>query len=252
MTRDDPLAGDEGHQVEPVRADVADRPQRAAALRLEAPVPVALEEQPVLEVAAGHQPDVADVARRDDLVRVLVERVEADVEVHGVDQAARRGEPRPARRTPRRSSPAASRRRRACRPRGSPWPGGRGGRSATSRGRRRRRDRRGASRARRRPAARRGPSARACAALRRAAEDAAHLDADPAQGLDVDRADEARPDDGGADVGDPAHGRSHRSSGRPCGWAARLPRDVQELRDGAAANAASRILPRRAVALILL
>ena len=34
--RDDPLAGDERHQVEPVRADVADRPERAAALGLRA------------------------------------------------------------------------------------------------------------------------------------------------------------------------------------------------------------------------
>ncbi len=32
--RGDVLAGHEGHQVQPVRADVADRPQRAAAVRL--------------------------------------------------------------------------------------------------------------------------------------------------------------------------------------------------------------------------
>ena len=50
--RRDVLAGHEGHQVEPVRADVADRPERAAAIGLEPPVPVAVEEQPVLEVAA--------------------------------------------------------------------------------------------------------------------------------------------------------------------------------------------------------
>ncbi len=43
------------------------------------------------------------------------------------------------------------------------------------------------------------------AALRRAAEDAADLDADPPQRFHVDRADEARPDDGRADVGDPPH-----------------------------------------------
>ena len=54
----DPLAGDIGHQVEPVRADVADGPESAAAFRLEAPVPVGLEQQPVLEVAAGDEPDV--------------------------------------------------------------------------------------------------------------------------------------------------------------------------------------------------
>ena len=41
------------------------------------------------------------------------------------------------------------------------------------------------------------------APFRGAAEDAADLDADPAQRLDVDGADEARADDGGPDVGDP-------------------------------------------------
>ena len=34
-----------------MRADVPDRPQRAAAIGLEPPVPVGLEEQPILEVA---------------------------------------------------------------------------------------------------------------------------------------------------------------------------------------------------------
>ena len=43
------------------------------------------------------------------------------------------------------------------------------------------------------------------ATLRRAAEHAAHLDADPAQRLDVHRSDESRADDGRADVGDPPH-----------------------------------------------
>ena len=53
-----------------------------------------------------------------------------------------------------------------------------------------------------RDAERRGPR---LASFRRAAQHAADLDADPAQGLDVDRADEARADDRGSDVGDPAH-----------------------------------------------
>ena len=43
------------------------------------------------------------------------------------------------------------------------------------------------------------------APLRRAAEDAAHLHADSPQLLDVDGPDEARTDDGRADVGDPPH-----------------------------------------------
>ena len=66
MTSADVLAGHEGHEVQPVRADVADRAERAAALGLQAPVPVAVEEQPVLEVAARHQAHLAEpaVARR--------------------------------------------------------------------------------------------------------------------------------------------------------------------------------------------
>ena len=87
ITVGDVLAGHEGHQVQPVRADVADRAQGAAALRLEPPVPVAVEEQPVLEVAPGDEPDVAEAAAADELVGVLVERVVADVEVGRVDQA---------------------------------------------------------------------------------------------------------------------------------------------------------------------
>ena len=98
MTDGDALAGDERHQVEPVRADVADGAQRAAALGLEPPVPVALEEQPVLEVAAGDEADVAELAAGDDLVRVLVERVVADVEVDRVDETRPRAPRRPARR----------------------------------------------------------------------------------------------------------------------------------------------------------
>ena len=90
--RDDRLAGQERHQVEPVRPDVADRPERAALVGLEPPVPVGLEQQPVLEVVAGDEPDVAEVAGGDELADVLVERVEADVEVDRVDEPARRGE----------------------------------------------------------------------------------------------------------------------------------------------------------------
>jgi len=44
--------------------------------------------------------------------------------------------------------------------------------------------------------------------FRCAPEDAPDLDADPAQGLDVDRADEARPDDGRTEVGDPNAGQT--------------------------------------------
>ncbi len=87
---DDPLARHERHEVQPVRPDVADRPQPTAALGLQAPVPVAVEKQPVLEIVSGHEPDVADLAVDDDVMSVLVQRVEADVEVHRVDESRRR------------------------------------------------------------------------------------------------------------------------------------------------------------------
>ncbi len=88
--RGDALAGHEGHQVHPVRPDVADRPQRAAAARLEAPVPVTGEEQPVLEVAPRDEPDIAQRPGRDRVAGMLIERVAADVEVGRVDQAGPR------------------------------------------------------------------------------------------------------------------------------------------------------------------
>ena len=60
--RDDPLAGQEGREVHPVRADVGHGAQLAAQLGLEPPVPVRVEQQPVLEVVAGDEPDVAEPA----------------------------------------------------------------------------------------------------------------------------------------------------------------------------------------------
>ena len=75
-----------------MRPDVADGPQRAALVRIEAPVPVGVEEQPILEVVAGHEADIAKLAGRDQLPDVLVERIEPDVEVDGVDQPAGFGE----------------------------------------------------------------------------------------------------------------------------------------------------------------
>jgi hypothetical protein len=86
------LARHERHEVQPVRADVADGPKRAAAIGLQSPVPVALKQEPVLEVASGHQPDLAKAALGDDLPCVLVERVVADVEIRRVHETALRRE----------------------------------------------------------------------------------------------------------------------------------------------------------------
>ena len=202
--RGHPLAGEERHQVEPVRADVADRPQRAALVGLEPPVPVRLEEQPVLEVVAGHQPDVAEAARGDELAHVLVQRIEADVEVDRVDEAAPGGELDELCRI--------GRRHRQRLLADDVPPGledlarlrhvevvGRGDVDDLDR----RVVEQGLERGVGAVDAER-PGA-LLAAFRRAAEDAADLHADPAQLLDVDGADEARADDGRADVGDPPH-----------------------------------------------
>ena len=74
-----------------MRADVADRAQLAAEPRVDAPVPVGVQQQPVLEVVAGDEADVAELAGHDHAVQVLAQRVEAQVVVHRVDPPARLG-----------------------------------------------------------------------------------------------------------------------------------------------------------------
>ncbi len=199
-------------EVEPVRPDVADGPERAALVGLEPPVPVGVEEQPVLEVVAGHEADVAELAGGDHLADVLVERVEPDVEVHGVHEAALRRDLDKLRRL-------GGRHRQRLLADDVPA-GGQdllrlGDVEVVGRGDVDDLDRRiledGVER-------RVGVTdaeglGTLCAALRRAAEHAADLDADAPQLLDVDRADEAGADDGGANVGDPAHGHSSNRNG---------------------------------------
>jgi hypothetical protein len=68
-----------------VRADVADGAQGTTVFGLEPPVPVRVEQQPILEIVAGDEPHVADRVAGDHLAQVLVDRVEADVEVHSGD-----------------------------------------------------------------------------------------------------------------------------------------------------------------------
>ena len=136
---------------------------------------------------------------------MLVERVEPDVEVDRVDQPARRGQRRPssadsaaviASGFSQTTCRPAARIRSAC---GTwRWFGEVTWTTSTTRS-----SSSSSSEAiGARDAEGLGPDP---AALRRAAEDAANLDPDPAQRLDVDGADEARADDGRADVGDPPH-----------------------------------------------
>ena len=204
---DDVLPRDVGHQVHPVRPDVADGPQRATAIRLEAPVPVALEQEPVLEVVAGHQPDVTERPGRHGLPGVLVERVVADVEVRRVDQAGR------GREFDESGGPVGGHPQRLLAhdvaARGEDRPGLRdmevvGGGHMDDLDRRVREqvvegvvgaghsERGGALRATRRGAA----------------QDTTDIHADAPERLHVDGPDEARADDGRADVGDPPHAQS--------------------------------------------
>ena len=89
---DDAQAGDELGEIEPVRADVADRAQGTALVGLEAPVPVGRQCEPVLQIAAVEVPDAAEHAVAHECSRVVDHRVEADVEVGAVHATARAGE----------------------------------------------------------------------------------------------------------------------------------------------------------------
>ena len=197
--------GHELHEVEPVRADVADGAQLAALLGLEPPVPVRRLAAASPAGSRRDVPDLAELAGLHACARLLHQRVEADVEVRAVHEAAAPRRARAARATAPRSSPAASRRPRACRPRAPASPAGSGGGSASSGGRRRPRRRRAAPRSCRTHGRER---LRRCA-LGRRADDAGDLHAQPPQRVDVDGADEAGADDAGPQVRDLA---AHRGS----------------------------------------
>lgn len=194
-----------------MRADIADRPKGPTSFRLEAPVPVAVEEQPVLEIATGHEANLAQTTRDDQFVGMLVERVIADVEVRGVDHAAIGRELDQCRRL-------AGRHRQRLLADEVPAGGqdlrrlddveivrrgdvddidGRIGQQVIER------------RIRARHTERLCPGS---ATFRCAAEHAPNRDADPSEGLDMDRPDKSGPDDGRADLGQPVAG-SHPTNG---------------------------------------
>ena len=94
-------AGDEPRQVQPVGTDVGDGPQAPLTGGIEAPVPVGVEQQPVLVVAPGDEPRLADRAGADQRSGVLVLRVVAQVEADGMDDAGVLGQGEQLRRLPR-------------------------------------------------------------------------------------------------------------------------------------------------------
>ena len=67
-----------------MRTDVRDRTQVASEGGVEPPVPVGVEEEPVLEVVPRDQAHLTQLTRRDHAVHMLAERVEAQVVVDGV------------------------------------------------------------------------------------------------------------------------------------------------------------------------
>jgi hypothetical protein len=81
--------GDEARQVHPMGADIAHGPERAAHLRFQPPVPVGGLGQPVLVVVAGDETDIAKLPRPHHAMRLLVQRVEADVVADGGEFARR-------------------------------------------------------------------------------------------------------------------------------------------------------------------
>ena len=112
------------------------RRERTGPVDLEPPVPVRREGQPVLQVAAVHAPQPAELAIPDARPHLLHERVEPDVEVRAVDEAAR------SRQLEQLSRLIGGQRerllaRRASRPRGRASPARGGGGSVSSGGRRR-------------------------------------------------------------------------------------------------------------------
>ena len=129
--RADPQPGHELHEIDPVRADVGDRPERSADARAPAASSsrcrAAASPAGSRRVTRFGRPIVAAGHQRAGLVVV---GVVAEVEAHGVDESrrGRPGEQLGALAGCRR--PGASRRRRACRRRGPGAPGRRGGGSA--------------------------------------------------------------------------------------------------------------------------
>ena len=71
-----------------MRADVADHAQIATEFGFEAPAPVGVIEQPVLQIAAGDEPHRPEVAGADDRPRMQVLGIEPLVEVDRVDEPA--------------------------------------------------------------------------------------------------------------------------------------------------------------------
>ena len=86
-------AGNCVDQVQPMRADVSHRAQRAALVGQHAPIEVRFVEQPVLNVAAGHMVDLSDGSLADAFSRLQTQRIVADVVVDASRQVSLGGQP---------------------------------------------------------------------------------------------------------------------------------------------------------------
>ena len=73
-------------EVEPMRANVGDYPERASFLGEDAPVEIGVVEQPVLHVGAGDVIDFTEPTRRDPFARFQAQRIKTNVVAHRRDQ----------------------------------------------------------------------------------------------------------------------------------------------------------------------
>jgi hypothetical protein len=90
--RGDAQAGDVLGHVEPVRADIGHAARRAASLRVDAPVPVRVVEQPVLRISALHGENLAQLAGLSHAAQLLHHGVVAQIVADAVAQPRLRGQ----------------------------------------------------------------------------------------------------------------------------------------------------------------
>ena len=87
----DAETGHEANEIQPVRADVGDGAQPPGRCGVDPPVPVGVEQEPVLEVATADETRRAEVAAGHHGPSLVEHGVEAHVEADRVDDAGRLG-----------------------------------------------------------------------------------------------------------------------------------------------------------------
>ena len=73
-------------QIHPMRSDVAHGAQRTVLLRIHAPIPIGIVEQPILRIGALHDQDFAQIARFDHAPDLLDNRVVAQIVLNAIGE----------------------------------------------------------------------------------------------------------------------------------------------------------------------